>query len=172
MGVWDIYYDWLMDICGLRNFGYRKLTYQLHNSPFVYFLREDGDRKGDGLYLRKRFETETGFQLSEENHPCGVLEVLIALAIRIDDEYIGSPSELHPEVPFMEMLDNLALLPFKDYCYNYNCDLVICRVLSWMHRDFEYNGVGSIFPLRHPGKDQREIPIWSQMMAYISENYG
>lgn len=169
---WDDYRNWLVTICQFNDRNYKRLIDHLHNTPFEYILKRDKDREMDGLYLRRRYESITETNCSFDSvKPCGVLEMLVALAIRIDDEYIGSPFEPHPEIPFKEMLDNLDLYPvYDDRCYNEH--RVDCNIRLWLRREFFSSGHGSTFPLRHPTCDQTNIPIWSQMMAYISENYG
>ena len=167
--VWDKYGQWLVRRVGFRRSGYSILMKELHNHPFHFFLRGDENRSEDGKYLRGDFIEENGEGGIMIYSECSTLEMLVAFAIRIDREYIGNPAEEHPEKIFWEMLRNLGLSRFNDNRYSSND--VNNILYTWQYREFEPDGVGSIFPLRFPKKDQRKIEIWSQMHEYLSERY-
>ena len=167
--LWWEYGLWLVHRVGFRKFGYMQLMDQLHNTPFIYILERDQNRADDGIVLREEFYREKDIDIGVYDHrdDCSVLEMLVALAIRITDEYIGDPAEIHPEQIFWEMIGNLGLNWYRDK--RYNDDDVEFILDDWLNRCFEPDGRGSIFPLKHPHQDQRRIEIWSQMNAYLSE---
>ena len=39
----------------------------------------------------------------------------------------------------------------------------------FLQRKFKKNGEGSLFTIRDPSKDMRNIDIWYQMCAYLNE---
>lgn len=166
---WMEYMDWLLLRVGFKKKGYYLLMKELHNTEFVWVIGRDKNRAGDGINLRNEF-FEGMFDRSVSDmmgRPCSVLEMLVALAIRIDDEYTGAPGDPNPEEVFWEMICNLALHGCTDKYINYNA---VHQVLdTWMHRDFYPNGNCSIFPLKMTDRDQRELEIWSQMQEYLSE---
>lgn len=173
--LWNDYFNYLIWRCNLEKFcDYGRLFYILHDIDFTYILDRDENRADGGIELRDdytipdEFEDETieDFYLQK----CSVLEMLIALAIRVDDEFIGDPAEEHPEKFFMEMIKNLKLDRFnsKRFCE----DDVIKIVQKWLDRKFDRDGNGSPFPVKYSHRDQREVEVWDQMNAYISENYG
>lgn len=169
--IWADYKDWLLDQVGFSNESYDLLMDELHNSPFIFLISRDANRAEDGVYLRGDFAEERGCHPNfAGDTECSVLEMLVALAKRIDSEYIGDPSDEHPEIIFWEMLSNLGL----DKCSNrrFRRNHVQNILTIWLRRDFERNGDGSIFPIRHPNRDQTEIEIWSQMNEYLTENYN
>ena len=43
-------------------------------------------------------------------------------------------------------------------------------VFRVINRQFDYDGKGGLFPLRHPNEDQRCDEIWYQMHAWLNEN--
>lgn len=172
---WEKYTGWLAERVGLRGFrrgrrSYRKLFETLQSVPFLVLIRMDKNRLEDGLYLRMRYRLANEipeFLFDEE--PCSVLEMLVALAIRADLEWIGEPGEPDPAPFFWEMIENLEL----DLCSDgrYNRVFVVKKCQKWLNREFKNDGNGSIFPIKMPFRDQREIEIWCQMMEYFHENY-
>ena len=160
------YIDWLMDRIGFYRKGYTKLMDLLYDIPFETVIYRDYFRADDGRDLR----IDYGEQYFSDDDEISVLEVLIALAIRVDNEYIGDPSNPDPEFFFWEMICNLGLDKYTDRCFDRNkvCDIVE----TWLLREFKYDGRGSIFPIEHPIQDQRDIELWSQMQEYISENFS
>lgn len=171
--IWADYRAWLLWRVGFENIRghdrYEQLMEQLMDSPFEYQIPRDENRARDGLDLRDEFFSDSGIRGSFEEEDCMVLEMLIGLSIRIENEYIGDPAEVHPERIFWEMIKNLGLDRFDDR--HYDRDYIFEKLGRWLKREFRRNGEGSIFPLRHPRQDQREIEIWSQMNEYLSENY-
>lgn len=176
--LWDDYLQYLVWLCHLENKGrqYSKLFEFLHNIEFIWSIERDENRAGDGMELRDNFEIPGDYlnenQLIEDfmNRPCSVLEMLIALSIRVDDDFIGDPAEPHPEEFFWEMIDNLGLCDFTDK--NFNISSVDKRIKMWLERRFTKYGLGSPFPVLDDRRDQRELEIWDQMNSYINEKYG
>lgn len=173
--LWDDYLEYLIWRGNLERF--KKLGHLfeiLHNIEFRYIIERDGNRDADGMNLRDGYNIPDGYsnkQIEEfMDRRTSVLEVLIALAIRVDDDYIGDPGEEHPEEFFLEMLENLGLWAFKGKRYK---EEDVRRIIDrWLDRDFTRKGVGSPFPLHYCERDQRDLEIWDQMKAYVNENYG
>lgn len=168
---WKKYGEWI--ICRRLHSAsayevYGDMLMQLHETVFEYPLERDQNRAKDGVRLRDEYGKLP--HDIENNAPCSVLEMLAALSIRADDEWIGTMGDPRPEEFFWEMIRNLGL-DFFDY-KNFNKAAVDHIITVWMYRDFAQNGEGSPFPLRHPNSDQRDELIWSQMMAYFTENYS
>lgn len=169
--LWDDYFQYLIWRCGLQQM--TKLTNVfafLHNIPFTYVLERDDNREEDGCDLRNEYNIPGEFSVEVKEaffaHWCSVFEMLVGLAIRVDDEIIGDPAEEHPEDFFIEMLENLGIADGRlkeNYIY-----LMVDR---WLKRKFDKDGRGSPFPVHHDHRDQRKLEIWDQMNAYISENY-
>ena len=88
----NAYFDWMYQlVCDdeySRGLSYRKLLSLLHDTDFTYTIALDGNRYDDGIDLRYRFGNEQGYQDNMiasylDNRPCSVLEMIIALAIRL-----------------------------------------------------------------------------------------
>lgn len=160
--TWLEYGDELLDYIHFNKGNYDALIDFLHTEEYTALLEGDDNRLEDGLYLRK----ELGFWF---DRPCSVLEMMVAFAQRIELEFIGEPGNPHPEIIFWEMIKNLDL----DRMTNDRYDYWSCRriVQNWMNRKFDRDGDGSIFPLKHPSRDQRYVDLWGQMLSYVTENY-
>ena len=167
--IWIDYNDWLLKFCNFKQSGYRKLINQLSESPFEAILDRDLNRLYDGENLRRHFLSENGIHGDFCSHPVSILEVLIALAVRIDDEYTGNPNNPRPDLVFWEMICNLGLDKYDDKHYNY--DEVYNILGIWIERKFDKNGVGSPFPVYKTYTDQRKIELWLQMTSYINIHF-
>lgn len=164
------YFDYLIDKVGERG-KHRLLLSFLFDSEFTwsYKVPTDANRAKDGTFLRSRYANETGDFLlySDRQEPCNVLEMLVALSIRIEEDIMGDPGNDHPEKWFWEMIKNLGLYPATDNVFSE--DLVGKVVRIWLTRSYEANGLGGLFPLQNPKKDQRLVSIWDQMNFYLNE---
>ncbi len=174
--LWELYFQYLIwrgHLESLKIIEYSELFECLHSIPFIYRINRDENREEDGRNLRDGYNIpdcyNRGLKSAFLSRGASVFEVLLSLAIRVDDEYIGSPNDPHPEDFFMEMIRNMRL----DRCIGkgYNNNLIRQTVLKWMDRDFSVDGFGSPFPVKHDHRDQRKLEIWDQMNSYIYENY-
>lgn len=171
---WNEYENWLVQRVGFLGHGhYNKLMDCIHMVDFWVDpeIPRDHNREEDGRQLRQEFLRETGLRPDTlDRYHVSVLEVLAALAIRMENEYIGDPADPHPENIFWEMIGNLDLHQFSDPKFD---EYRVRHVLnSWMLRKYDDFGRGGIFPLQDTSwPDQRGVEIWSQMNAYLTENY-
>lgn len=173
--LWDDYLQYLIWRGGLQKMTrYARLFEILHRIQFTWIIERDDNREEDGINLRDDYIIPREYSVEEDEafyaHWCSVLEMLIGLAIRVDDEFIGDPAEDHPEEFFKEMIYNLGFREYKGEWYSENDVIRIVR--RWLDRMFSHNGVGSPFPVRNDPRDQRKLEIWDQMISYINENYG
>lgn len=169
MNLLTEYYNWLLYLVHFDNKRYEKLLMQLFDSPFEVVLDRDSDRISDCLALRGQFFYEKGISGSFIEKEACILELLISLALRIDNEYLGNPNDPHPEIIFWEMICNLGLDKFDNS--HYNGDLIYKIVGVFVQRMYDFNGNGGIFPLKMCEIDQKEVEIARQMKSYLNENY-
>lgn len=179
------YFCWLCEmVCVDGRYAdeaYWVLAKTLWNTDFIWALERDKNRIEDGLYLRDIYAHEGG--TDGYDGPCTVLEVLVALADRIDTMLDEVDGENRVAMYFWEMIENLGLGSFTDEYFiggESGYDLIldhdekdpIDHILEqWMYREFEYDGYGSPFPLKDAKEDQRAIELWYQANAYIIERY-
>lgn len=175
MNVEDEYFAWLVDIVCKNRFSdkisFRKLLTYLHRTEFRYLILKDENRADDGISLRHRFalyHPEIEDAESYLDGPCSVLEMMIALAIRCeedieDDPIIGDRTAQW----FWGMIVSLGLGSMADY--SYDRAYVRKRVNAFLDRDYEPNGKGGLFTVRHTNEDMRQLEIWWQMCRYLNE---
>ena len=165
------YFIYLVDKIDGGKTGYTLLLATLFDTEFTwsYKIPTDANRAKDGRFFRDRYANETGDYLlySDRIEPCNVLEMLVALSVRIEEDIMGEPGDEHPEKWFWEMISNLGLYPATDKVYRE--DLVEGVIKAWLSRSYEANGNGGLFPLLHPKKDQRLVSIWDQLNFYLNE---
>lgn len=173
---WNIfeYYQWLLEkVDGYMDpyYNYSLLLHKLHSIPFVYSIERDKNRAIDAERLRHEYMDEVGINdiYYEDNVPCSVLEMLIALSIRCDQEIMGEAGIDQVAKWFWIMIENLDLMHCSDE--NFSGEYVSQQVHIWLDRMFDRRGKGSPFPLKRAIHDQRKVEIWLQMCGYLSENF-
>lgn len=175
--LWLEYYMYLYQmVCGNDDVStkskWQMTIAHLFQTPFRYsYISMDGNRLEDGLRLRERFGEEQGYsqhQLSLlDIHECSILEVMIALALRMEEETMAS-SEFGDRTNrwFWYMIVSLGLGGMTDDHYDPD---VVDRILDrFLDREYEPNGAGSLFYVPNTKKDFRNIEIWYQMCEYLN----
>ena len=168
----DEYFEWMCGlICGNRYaeaVSYRKLLAYLHSIEFTYSIPRDKNRAEDGLDLRYRFTYETNIKYAEDyiHGPCSVLEMMVALAIRCEENIMDDPSYGNRTGQwFWGMIVNLGLGFMTDSRFDEQfVDDVIFRFLN---REYEPDGKGGLFTVRNCKYDLRTVEIWYQMCWYL-----
>ena len=170
------YFEWLYDlVCNdgyVKGLRYEELLFSLYQKDFVYILPRDENRFIDGIGLRYRYGYEVGADKRwiEEvlnDRPCSVLEMLIALALRIETE-IMSDNEYGNRTWkwFWKMMTNMNLGGMTNDKFDKGyVDRVIERMLA---RKYEANGRGGLFTIANCREDLRNVEIWSQMNWYLN----
>ena len=169
------YFEWLLNKVAKTlhsgNISFDCLLCRLHEIPFRYIIPQDENRAKDGLELRYRFVWENHYHPDVEYEltgPCSVLEMMVALAIRceegiMDDPQYGDRSSQW----FRNMLVNLGLRSMSDDRFDPDyVDMVIDRFLE---REYEPDGTGGLFTLRHCEYDLRDVEIIYQLYWYLDE---
>lgn len=158
------YYECLSDIvCGGRfssGTEFTKLLMHLHRTEFTWTISRDQARAADGTDLRHRF----GFDYIDG--PCSVLEMMVALAIRceetfMDDPVIGDRTGHW----FWDMVNTLGL--GAQYDARYNREYVDDVLDRFLNREYEPDGRGGLFYIRHCDRDLRNVEIWYQFCWYL-----
>lgn len=170
--VQNDYFEWLYDlVCKGRyakEISYRKLLMYLHTTEFVYLIPMDSNRADDGINLRYRFAYDYKSPAAAETFldgSCSVLEMMIALSIRceeiMDNPAIGDRTAQW----FWEMISNLGLRVMIDD--NFDKDYVKSTIHRFLYREYEPNGKGGLFTVRHCNADLRGEEIWVQLCWYL-----
>lgn len=177
----ELYFDWICTTAFPDNIvknRYSKVLYLLHNTLFEYTLGLDENRKRDGIDLRYHFSCDSNIPNSIvdscfNNEVCSVLEMMVALAKRFDNNVMydisyGDRSALW----FWIMFSNLGLNQFDDSVWNDQTPNIISDILyRFFNRTYNPDGSnGGMFIVKNLSLDMRTIQIWDQMSIYINEN--
>lgn len=168
----DDYFEWLCELVDAERFSrrvsYRKLLAHLHNIQFTWFVLGDDNRADDGIKLRRRFALSRG-DITLVNcifGPCSVLEMMVALAIRceenitLNDEFGNRSGQW-----FWGMVNNLGLSSMTDSKFDTDyIDDVIARLLD---REYASDGRGGLFTVKNCEYDLRTVEIWTQLSWYL-----
>ena len=174
------YFNWLCDMVHIDQIErtYWLLAKDMYRKEFIVYIKHDDNRASDGIELREDFMRETNYNgYLDMDRECSVLEMMIALARRMDFETSdpNDPTCLTDNTPywFWEMIENLGLIDFDDSSY---VELEGHTYVDWIleglvNREYSASGDGGLFPLKGVCEDQREVEIWYQMCAYLMEHY-
>ena len=171
-GLEEAYYAWLTDMIPSLRTTYSRLIWKLFDTPFAPTLAMDRNRLGDGLTLRDRFIWERkGSEEDREwlrtHRPCSMLELMIALALRCEEEYMTGYTDLDPVGQwFHPMIYSLQLGNQTDN--HFDPIEVDCRLRIFMQRQYQPNGLGGLFYIPECRDDLRQVEIWYQMLTYVN----
>ena len=167
------YYDWLYKIvCGEwepRNLSFHRLLMYLFNRDYIPACEMDVCRATDGINLRYRFASENNIQYGKidavfQGVPCSMLEMMVALAIRIEEHIMGNRVGQW----FWSMVVSLGLAAMDDTRFSEErAEPILAR---FMDRDYQPNGAGGLFTITRTSIDMRTIDIWYQLMNWLNEN--
>lgn len=164
--LWDEYKYWIIgEQLKMPKDVYKPIAQVLdflHNYTFTPPLSRDKNRVEDGMELRYIFFNNIIGGEGKFTKSPKVLEVLAALAIRMENEYIGDPGDPKPFIPFLDILDNLGLNKNNKFFNQYEADDIL---RDWLHNGKHLFDIGYF-----KGSDNMEI--WSQMQTYIHERYS
>lgn len=174
------YLNWLYDtMCGGRNpiDTYYELFKALYDTDFRSYIDMDTNREQDGCELRYRFINTAKDKYSKHysideiekalDKPCSVLELMIALAIRCEENIMSDPSYGNrTQQWFWNMIANLGLHDMQDGSF----DKVIFDkiMITFIERRYTYDGKGGLFYVRNCPEDMRNLEIWKQLFVYLN----
>lgn len=158
------YYEWLVSQIHIPNHNdYSELFERLHNLEFIWIVPHDDDRAGDGTALRYEFLNGASRKLLLKE--ATILEVLVALSRRVAFQ-AGTESA---ERWAWRLLKNLRLNKATSPLVGSKGERVEEILYNLVWRQYQSNGSGGFFPLKHNLKDQTKVDIWNQMNAYVME---
>ena len=165
------YFKWL---CGIvckdkfsKNISYNKLLECLYSIEFRFVIPNDINRAKDGVDLRKRYYFMT-FNNVDMDLPCNVLEMMVALTIRCEESIMDNPSFGDRTGQwFWTMIKNLGLYTMTDDIFDE--DFVRDKIDIFMDRQYEPDGQGGLFRIKHCIRDLRQVEIWYQLCWYLDQ---
>lgn len=171
-----LYFEWLLD--EFKGTYYRRLFWKLFTVGFINLENgpDDSSRIVEGLDLRDTFvKGHLGVVKScGRNDDVSFLEVLMALALKIDDKVMWEARYGDRYLDWFWMfLDNLGMSNATDGKWNRDWELFVDgKVEQTVYREYAEDGEGGIFQVdRRPNnEDMRDVDLWRQAMWYFSEN--
>lgn len=171
------YFVWLYNyVCKGRaneNVSYKKLFMLLFDTEFTFYIRNDFNRARDGIDLRYRFANTTK-DISYDNildildEPCNVLEMLVALAIRIEESIMDDPQYGDRTSQwFWIMLSNLGLSSMTDD--NFNKKVANEIIYRFLERRYAPDGRGGLFYIRDCTEDLTQVEIATQVYWFLDK---
>lgn len=163
------YYAWLSGIARgwCYEYGpYDQLIELLHLTPFWSPIPMDKNRIEDGINLRFRYSPAMS-----KDEPASVLEVMVALAYRCEEEFMADPDYGDRAGKwFYGMIQSLGLASMTDINFNFIYTMNILD--TFLKRKYKPNGEGSLFTIKNSDQDFRKTEIWYQMCWYLDEITG
>ena len=177
----ETYFEWLKsDAFSERSERreYEGVLRVLHDIPFYWTMWLDSNRAGDALSYRQMDFLSTQKDLDRLDQAWlhdwslgapSVLEVMLGMARRWNYYFEGS-------VPFyfahmflamgFDRFPGRVLRPESQEAVRIKCD-------EWLSRQFNPNGDGSPFPIKHALEvvDFRTVDMYGQMNAYSAEHF-
>lgn len=153
---------------------FHKLCRKLHSIPFEYTLMMDENRACDGIGMRYRFTLFGGYYDNEKLEvydilagPCSFLEMLVGLALRIEENIMTNPYYGdRTDQWFYHMLLSLRLHHMINA--RFDEDFVDECIEKFNNREFDPEGRGSLFWIKRSNRDLNDVEIWIQAMQYLN----
>lgn len=172
------YFEWMTGVLGhgWKGVGYfHSLLRYLNETPFIVDegYEMDENREIDGQQLRMKYL----YDISRDDDPhmlkwvatpgCSMLEMMLALCWRIDEEYLYDEAYGRREGQwFYEMLCSLGINDCDDE--NFNGGEVSHALGRMLTHRFNADGYGSLFYIPGCMVDLRDKEIWDQMNWWIT----
>ena len=161
------YFNWLSaKVFTVKSNMYLDLLHMMHTTEFIWLIIGDKNRAADGLELRQMFRQETHIQTDEawETMGCSVLEMILAFAMRCNFQ-----DDTPTRDWFWRIMRHLDLDEYRNVQEG---DIPIIQEILYklVWRLYDYSGLGGMFPLKWPKRDQRKVEIWYQFCDFVDEN--
>lgn len=146
-----------------------KLCRALFTTEFIWFVPNDDARIEDGRELRFEFLQDAEIPDVDADwidQGVSYMEMLIAFSRRA-----AYQDEKNPPAWFWLMIRNIGLYECNDSYEDDFINPIVEEVTNQItFRQYDMDGRGGLFPLKHPAEDQTKVELWYQMCAYIIEN--
>lgn len=180
------YFNWLVEkVCNNAIYStdfvneYEILLERLHSVEFRYSIANDDNRAIDGIALRDKYAYDMQIEdYTALSGPCSFLEMLIALALRCENDIMGlTDSEDRTPLWFWSMITNCGLINYDNSEYDERAvEVIFDRILD---RKYTKNGTGGLFRTRNLKAitdfglepDFRKIELWYQLSFWLQENF-
>lgn len=155
------YFRWLLNYLGDCS-NYTKLLKHLYLIDYVCTIPLDKNRAEDGINLRSTFCNNYIFK----NSNCSMLELLIGIAIRIENDFMATEYCDRTSKWFWSMIESLGLNLYTND--NYSEEKVDQIIFRFLNHQYLPNGRGSLFYVPRNGVDFRNLQLWDQMNYWLN----
>lgn len=173
-----VYFEWMLGrVCssGHKAKKYTHLFEVLHSRMFKCSIALDENRESDGEDLRYRFGYENDLDQARvayylDHGTASVLEVLVAMAMRMDDIMYDES----PERWFWDMMESMDLIRWDNRHMDsdiYAEEQINENIDIFLNREFDpVTGEGSPFTVKNNrGQNLREVEFWCLAMWHLTE---
>ena len=165
----DRYFDWLVDLVNADDL--LRLCEIMDGLDFTWTIPLDENRVEDAFDMRELYSDDTGCDSGRQPVSCSLFEIVVAMAYRCDrdvmyDAYIGH----RYSVWFHYFIENLFDGKARNAEMYLDEDEIVDICVRFMNRDYERDGSGGMFPIKHDRRDQRRVQLWLQMNLWLVEN--
>lgn len=155
----------------------------LHSIAFRSEIYDDRNRILDAAYMRDEYIFESSNDISEDDKDIllswdiSVFEVLLKLAIRIEDDiFTSSSNEDRTKEWFFMMLKNMDIDDVLHTTYSEQREEFIKNQVDiFLDRSYCSHGHnGNVFvfsKITYPNLDVRKMELWDQMQLWSTEQY-
>lgn len=159
------YFEWLVSVIEVSNTGqYVNLLHKLYARDYFAQFALDQNRLQDGIDLYYYYNPA-----GPAEQRCSVLAMLVALAVRIENEYMATATNNRTGLWFWSMIYSMGLDKYDDLHWNENAvDDILNR---FMNHQYEINGSGGLFTVPKTKYDMRTLQIWDQMQQWLLSNF-
>lgn len=166
----ESYFEWLLDfVCqeDYENANNIDICRELFETEFRWLIDRDENRAAWGVELRYRFCVEN--DIYAQNHDylglgsCSVLEMMVALAIKMDDILYDDNYGCRIYRWFWMFLENLGVKNGR------KCPDLSHKLDIFMDREYTFEGYGNIIQLPNTKTDLRNVEIWYQICWFIND---
>lgn len=169
----ELYFKWLCELVCDKHRGkyFGRLLETLHMREFTWLMNLDADRASDGVSMREKFayyhNLELDIVLEELEGPCSVLEMMVGLAYRVENQIMGEVGDEDVGRWFWNMVDNMYLGNMDNGNYD---ELYVQQSIDiLLDRNYQRNGSGGLYLIADSDRDAREMTIWAQMCHYLND---
>lgn len=154
------YYMFLLTL--LEGFNDNPLYKYLFEVDYIWTIPLDRNRAQDGIDLRCWWSNSIGlskeqYEIIFNNKACSMLEMLLAFAIRIENDFLGNADGNNSSKWFYQMLLNLGI---ADDISNFDRSRVDHALLMFFNHQI------SLFCV--PNFDISKMELWNQMNCWIN----
>ena len=170
----NAYVTWLvqrMNVIEEKNYG--MLLRELYRKEFYAIVKYDEDRGADGVALREVWADEVDYRGPLSFGPPRVLETIIGISLRIEDQIFGGPwaDKWDHKMIFWDLINNLGLLDYDGVLSNGDYEIVGTVLDQFLSKPSHRDTFANIFTFSVTPGNLRKMNLWGQMHAYIAEKW-